>query len=224
MALPRAFATLGLLVGGVLLSIVFALSFFSLSALVHAAKTLKCWTYAELASTEFGKAGSIALQTSIVINNSGSMIIYLIIMGDILCGVGPDYSGLITNLLNIHDPSVFWVSRPFVMAVLCTVGLAPLLSLRNLGLLAPMSTAAVFVAGLFVSSVVGLAMTAAFQGNLGDYRWLPTQDMLGHSPTKIVINLLATMPVILMSFVCHYQILPVVCFLNYLLSSHTSMN
>ena len=210
MALPRAFATLGLLVGGGLLTVVFGLSFFSLTALVQAAKTMKCWTYAELARVEFGKAGSTALQAAIVVNNSGSMIIYLIIIGDVLCGVAPDYNGLITNLSGIHDPSMFWVSRPFVMAVLCIVALAPLLSLRNLSLLAPMSTAAVAVAGLFVSSIVGLAITAAWQGQLGDFQWLPTADMLGHSPMRVIINLLAVLPVITMSFVCHYNLLPVV--------------
>ena len=170
MALPRAFATLGLLVGGGLLTVVFGLSFFSLTALVQAAKTMKCWTYAELARVEFGKAGSTALQAAIVVNNSGSMI----------------------------------------MAVLCIVALAPLLSLRNLSLLAPMSTAAVAVAGLFVSSIVGLAITAAWQGQLGDFQWLPTADMLGHSPMRVIINLLAVLPVITMSFVCHYNLLPVV--------------
>ena len=201
MALPRAFATLGLLVGMSLLAIVFGLAFFSLFSLIQAAKSSKCWTYDQLAHHLLGDFGSRALSTAIIVNNSGSMIIYLIIIGDVLCGVAPDYSGLITNLFNIHDPAaVFWVSRPFVMAVLCAVCLAPLVSLRNLSLLAPMSTAAVGVAGLFVSSVVGLAVTAAFQGQLGDFRWLPTEEMLGDSPSKIIINLLAVLPVVSFEF------------------------
>lgn len=32
-------------------------------------------------------------------------IVYLIIIGDVLVGVPPDFNGLITNLLGIHDPS-----------------------------------------------------------------------------------------------------------------------
>jgi hypothetical protein len=32
-------------------------------------------------------------------------IVYLIIIADVLCGVAPDYNGLITNLLGVHDPS-----------------------------------------------------------------------------------------------------------------------
>jgi len=97
------------------------------------------------------------------------------------------------------------------MAILCIVALAPLLSLRNLALLAPMSTAAVVVAGGFVSAVVALAVTAIFQGQLGDFHWPPTAEMLGPSPMRIAINLLAVLPVITMSFVCHYNLLPVVC-------------
>jgi len=105
------------------------------------------------------------------------------------------------------------------MAVLCTVCLAPLLSLRNLSLLAPMSSLAIVVAGAFVSAVVGLAGIAIFQGQLGDFHWLPTADMLGHTPMRIAINLLAVLPVITMSFVCHYNLLPVV---RYLSSARTS--
>lgn len=210
MALPRAFATLGLLVGGGLLALVFAVSLFSLQALVWAARATRCWTYAELAATEFGPAGSAALRAAIVVNNAGSMVIYLIIMGDILCGVAPTYSGLITNLVGVHDPSVVWVSRPFVMAVVCATCLAPLLSLRNLALLAPMSAAAVGVAGLFVSSVVGLAVVAAAQGQLEPIMWLPAGDALGHTPAQVAVTLIAIVPVIAMSFICHYQLLPVV--------------
>jgi amino acid permease len=210
MALPRAFATLGLVLGGGLLALVFAISLFSLRALITAAQATRCWTYSELAAQQFGSAGSAALRFAIVINNAGSMIVYLIIMGDVLCGVAPDYSGLITNLLGVHDPSVVWASRPFVMAVVCAVCLAPLLALRNLRLLAPMSTAAVGVAGLFVSSVVGLAVLAATQGALEPIQWFPAGNALGHSPAEIAITLIAIIPVLAMSFICHYQLLPVV--------------
>ena len=32
-------------------------------------------------------------------------IVYLIIIADVLVGVPPDYNGLVTNLLGVHDPS-----------------------------------------------------------------------------------------------------------------------
>jgi amino acid permease len=96
------------------------------------------------------------------------------------------------------------------MAAMCAACLAPLLSLRNLRLLAPFSAAAVGAAGAFVAAVVSLAAAAAWQGRAADFRWLPTPEMLGPTPGRAVVNLLAVLPVITMSFVCHYNLLPVV--------------
>ena len=114
-ALPKAFATLGLLLGIGLLAVVWSLAYFSLAALIRAATAAKCWTYDSLAKSIFGKVGSSSLDIAILANNSGSMIIYLIIMGDVLVGAPPHYSGLITNLFGIHSGDVIWVSRPFVV-------------------------------------------------------------------------------------------------------------
>lgn len=49
MALPKAFATLGLLLGGASLAFVFVLSFFSLGALVRRAKHCCCCCQADAA-------------------------------------------------------------------------------------------------------------------------------------------------------------------------------
>jgi amino acid permease len=114
-ALPKAFATLGLVLGIGLLAVVWSLAYFSLAALIRAATAAKCWTYDSLAKSIFGKLGSSSLDVAILANNSGSMIIYLIIMGDVLVGAPPHYSGLITNLFGIHSGDVVWVSRPFVV-------------------------------------------------------------------------------------------------------------
>lgn len=39
------------------------------------------WTYAELVRSQFGRAGALLLQLSIVVNNGGTMVVYLIILG-----------------------------------------------------------------------------------------------------------------------------------------------
>ena len=49
---------------------------------------------------------------------------------------------------------------------------------------------------------------SAFQ--VGDFHWLPSLDMLGETPSKIALNLLAVLPVITMCFVCHYNVHPIV--------------
>ena len=212
MALPKSFAVLGLAMGSIIFAMVFLLTKFSLSALIHAANARECFSYSGLAKDQFGNAGSTALQISILLNNAGSMIIYLILIGDVLCGVAPEYSGLVTNLFGIHDPSVIWVSRPFVMGIVCIFLLAPLLSLRNLGLLAPMSTVSVVVASSFALSVVALAIAAITEGKLSpDYTWWPSPEALGGpSVIRMVATFIATLPVISMSLVCHYNLLPLV--------------
>ena len=216
MALPRAFAVLGLGVGSIIFAMVFFLSEFSLSALVHAANATGCFSYSGLVEKQFGNVGSKALQISILLNNSGAMIIYLILIADVLCGVAPNYSGLVTNLFGIHDPSVIWVGRPFVMGIVCVFLLSPLLSLRNLGLLGPMSTVSVGVASAFALTIVGLAVAAGVQGKLApDFTWLPSPEALGApSLFRMIVTFIATLPVIAMSLICHFNLLPLVSDIN----------
>lgn len=35
-----------------------------------------------------------------------------------------------------------------------------------------------------------------------DFHWVPTADMLGHSPSEVAVNILAVLPVISLSFIC----------------------
>ena len=44
---------------------------------------------------------------------------------------------------------------------------------------------------------------------MGDFHWLPTLDMLGGTPSQVIVNILATLPVISMSFICHYNVHPI---------------
>jgi amino acid permease len=96
------------------------------------------------------------------------------------------------------------------MAVASCVFLAPLLSLKSLKTLAPMSTASMVVAGTFMLTMFMLAVDAVATGRAADFRWLPSGKALGGSPGRMVINLLAVLPVILMAFVCQYNVLPIV--------------
>lgn len=175
-----------------------------------------------------------------------------------------------------------------MLGVTCLAVLAPLLSLRDLGRLGPMSSVGVGTAGFFAASVVAVTGIAMFKGQLGgepalpgwcvrvrgmlarcssgpmqrvcesfaaggnicccpclplacvmllhvvpntlasaltspcpclnpapclylsprlpsappDFHWLPTDDMMGSTPTSVLVNLLAVLPVISLSFVC----------------------
>ena len=65
---------------------------------------------------------------------------------------------------------MWYVSRPFVLGLVCLAVLAPLLALRDLGRLGPMSTASVAIAGGFAASVVGVTAAAVAKGQLGGER------------------------------------------------------
>ncbi|GAB4822493.1 hypothetical protein N2152v2_009539 [Parachlorella kessleri] len=209
MALPRTFATLGILLGATMMGLVFGLSYFSLFGLVRVSGLTRQWTYADLVRSQFGRAGGLLLQLSIVLNNAGTMVVYLIIIGDILAGVAPDYNGLISMLLGPGHAGQWYTGRAFVVGMLCLLCLAPLVSLRDLSLLGPMSTVGVSIAGAFAASVVALTGVAFAKGQVGDFHWLPSLDMLGTTPSKVALNLLAVLPVITMCFVCHYNVHPI---------------
>ena len=170
MALPRALATLGMVLGLGLLGGVLGLSLFSLAGLVAASAATRQWTYDSLVESQLGRGGARVLRGAILLNNSGSLVVYLIILGDILVGVAPDYSGLVTNLLGVHDPGVWWAGRPFVVAAVCVLCLGPAVSQRDLSMLAPMSSAAVVVAGAFAAAVVALGAIGVAQGKVSSLR------------------------------------------------------
>lgn len=209
MALSKAFATLGMVLGLVILSSVFFLSLFSLAALVKAAQRSSVWTYRGVAKRALGRTGGALYVAAVLCNNAGSMIVYLIIVGDVLVGVAPDYSGLWTNLVGVHDPSVWYVWRPAVIGALCLFVLAPLVSLHDLSLLGPISRLAVFVAAGFAATVALVAGAAVWEGRLADFSWLPDSAVLGATLRERAVNVLAVLPVVTMCFVCHYNLLPI---------------
>jgi hypothetical protein len=70
-ALPRAFASLGILPGALLLAAFFYLSRFTLAAMIRSASTVGVWTYDELVRSQFGEWGARSLDAAIVVNNLG---------------------------------------------------------------------------------------------------------------------------------------------------------
>ncbi len=95
-----------------------------------------------------------------------------------------------------------------------------------------MSAVSLALSGFFATACGGLGAYAAFQGTdnsiydiLSQARWWPSLDELT-SPKKLS-GLIATLPVLLTSFVCHYNLHPVVSLcrviasgLEYSITSH----
>ena len=210
-ALPRVFASLGVVPGSFLLCAFYYLSRYTLAAMIRSASAVGVWTYDELVRSQFGAWGARSLDTAIVVNNLGGLLIYLIIIGDLLVGKPPFYSGIVTNALGMHGGDVWWLSREFVVAMVCLFVLFPLVSLRDISGLGKVSVYSVSVAIGLVGMIGLLAVDAACQGKLApDVRvWLPNFDALGGSPARMAMSAVAILPVISVTFCCHYNLFPV---------------
>jgi amino acid permease len=211
LALPRAFAILGLLPGAALLLAALALSRFSLAALAAAAAAAGAWSYEELCAAHFGRGGRGVLRAAICLNNAGALVIYLDALGDILVGVPANgFSGLWTNAVGVHDPTSPLASRAAAVGAVTALLLAPLVAARSLRALAPVARAAVGVAFAFAAAVAGLAAAAVAQGRAApDVRWVARPSELGPTPAAAALAALGVLPVVAMSYVCHYNLLPV---------------
>lgn len=210
-ALPRVFESLGVVPGALLLAAFFYLSRYTLAAMIRSANTVGVWTYDELVRSQFGDWGARSLDAAIVVNNLGGLLVYLIIIGDLLVGTSPFYSGIVTNALGMHGGDVWWVSREFVVGMVSLLVLFPLVSMRDISGLGRLSVYSVSVAVGLVGTIGVLAIVAAAQGKLATdvSVWLPNFAALGDSPTRMVMSAVAILPVVSVTFCCHYNLFPV---------------
>jgi solute carrier family 38 (sodium-coupled neutral amino acid transporter), member 2 len=84
MALPASIKMLGLIPGILMIIIVALLTEASIDMLVRCSHQGKITSYGWLMGETFGEWGRIALQASVVINNIGVLIVYMIIIGMLL--------------------------------------------------------------------------------------------------------------------------------------------
>lgn len=217
-ALPKAFLSLGVLPGVILLLSFYFLSRYTLAAMIRSASTVGVWTYDELVRSQFGSVGAISLDTAIVVNNLGGLLIFLIIIGDLMVGTPPHYSGIVTNAFGMHGGDVWWLSREFVVGAVSFLVLFPLVSLRDISGLGKVSAYSVSVAIGLVGTIGMLAVVAAYEGRLATdvSVWLPNVHVLDDgrrtedcSILRAAVSFLAILPVIAVPFCCHYNLFPV---------------
>ncbi|KAJ2804822.1 hypothetical protein H4R20_002354 [Coemansia guatemalensis] len=119
-ALPYAIYNAGFVFGMVMLGAVALLSQFSLYALVVSGKRTGTAHFSSLTEAALGKAGYHLLNSSMLIDMVGTVILYLMLIGDM--GVA---------LADIYLPVS--VSRTSVIVVVSLVAILPLLFFRNTG-------------------------------------------------------------------------------------------
>ncbi|KAK9841250.1 hypothetical protein WJX74_002613 [Apatococcus lobatus] len=211
MSLPHAIAVLGVAFGSGVLVLVYLLARLSLAKLISLTQQTRAQSYSQLVRKQLGPAGDVFLQASIIINNAGILVVYLIILGDIAVGSPPKYDGLLSTWFGLDAGKTWYLARPFVVAVIAAVFLLPLSLLRSLSTLSKVSAVSLSLAAFFAAASGALGTYAALQGNiqngLSSARWWPSFKEFTH-PSDL-LGLVATLPVLLTSYVCHYNLHPV---------------
>lgn len=98
MALPASIKMLGLIPGILMIILVALLTEASIDMLVRCSHQGKITSYGWLMGDTFGQWGRIALQGSVVINNVGVLIVYMIIIGMHLNFIIYAYFGVLSNI------------------------------------------------------------------------------------------------------------------------------
>ncbi|KAL6888364.1 hypothetical protein ACP4OV_009390 [Aristida adscensionis] len=200
MALPASIKMLGLIPGILMIILVALLTEASIDMLVRCSHQGKITSYGWLMGETFGQWGRIALQASVVINNIGVLVVYMIIIGDVLSGTsttGVHHSGIFEGWFGPH----VWNSRPVVLLATTLLVFAPLVSFKRLDSLRYTSALSVALAVVFVVITAGVAIVRLIEGSVEMPKLFPEIDGINS-----VWKLFTAVPVLVTSYICHYNV------------------
>ncbi|KAL5711472.1 hypothetical protein ACHQM5_021923 [Ranunculus cassubicifolius] len=202
MSIPATLKVLGIIPAILLILFVAVLSDISVDFLLRYTKSGK--TYAGVMGESFGRVGSVALQVCVMVTNMGSLIIYLIIIGDVLSGTesnGNVHYGILQDWFGVH----WWNSRAFTLLFTVIFIMLPLVLLRRVESLRFTSALSVFLAVVFVFISSVMAISALWHGKTETPRLLPD---LAHRTS--FFELFTAVPVIVTAFTFHFNVHPIV--------------
>ncbi|CAM0909918.1 unnamed protein product [Alopecurus aequalis] len=200
MALPASIKMLGLIPGLLMIIFVALLTEASIDMLVRCSHQGKITSYGWLMGEAYGQWGRIALQASVVINNLGVMIVYMIIIGDVLSGTtsnGIHHRGILEGWFGTH----MWNSRAVVLLVTTLLVFAPLVSFKRLDSLSYTSALSVALAVVFVVITAGIAIMKLIDGTIAMPKLFPELDDLSS-----IWKLFTAVPVLVTAYICHYNV------------------
>ncbi|XP_020583577.1 probable sodium-coupled neutral amino acid transporter 6 [Phalaenopsis equestris] len=199
MALPATMKALGLVLGSFAIVVMGVLSEISIELLVRFSHLSKSASYGEVVQSALGFRMRILSEISIIINNAGILVVYLIIIGDVMSG-SPDHVGVFQQLLG-HG---VWDLRKLVILVVLVVFLAPLCALEKIDSLSFTSAASVALAIVFVVVSCAVAFTKVVEGRIAKPRMGPD---LGSKVA--ILDLLVVVPIMTNAYVCHFNVQPI---------------
>ncbi|KAA8528435.1 hypothetical protein F0562_035790 [Nyssa sinensis] len=203
MALPATLKQLGMVPGLIVIVLAAMLTESSIDMILRFSRASKSVSYSGLVGDAFGSAGRNLLQFCIVINNVGTLVVYMIIIGDVLSGTwsnGVHYSGVMEEWFGQQ----WWTTRPFLLLLTTLVIFAPLVSFKRVDSLRYTSALSVGLAVVFVVITAGVAVVKLINGSIGMPCLLP----------KVVDQvsfwkLFTTVPILVTAYICHHNIHPI---------------
>ncbi|GFZ15084.1 transmembrane amino acid transporter family protein [Actinidia rufa] len=179
MSIPATLKVLGVIPAFIAIATVAVLADVSVEFLMRFTHSGESTTYAGLMYESFGRLGSVAVQICVMMTNLGCLIVYLIIIGDVLCGnhlEGSVQLGVLQEWFGFQ----WWNTRAF--ALLLVVALR----------------------WCFVGICFVMAISALLEGKTKSPRLLPKLDNQAS-----FLNLFTAVPVIVTAFTFHFNVHPI---------------
>ncbi|PSR99941.1 Sodium-coupled neutral amino acid transporter like [Actinidia chinensis var. chinensis] len=203
MALPATLKQLGMIPGLIVIVLGAMLTQASIDVILRFSRASKAVSYSGLVGDAFGGTGRVLLQACIVVNNVGTLVVYMIIIGDVLTGTWSD---------GVHYPGVmeewfgqqWWSKRSFLLLLTTLLVFAPLISFKRVDSLRYTSALSVGLAVVFVVITAGVAIVKIINGSIGMPRLLP--ELVDQASFW---KLFTTVPIIVTAYICHHNIHPI---------------
>ncbi|CAI5513187.1 unnamed protein product [Closterium sp. Naga37s-1] len=207
MGLPATIKVLGIPLGLTVLAIMGVVNEYSLQRILRSTTAAKAWSFGDLMATTYGRVGRFLLRTSIFVNNTGILVIYLVIIGDVLSGSdgadGEHYSGLLEEWAG--GPA-WWNSRLTVLLTSIVTAIGPLSALPDIDSLWFTSGLSVLLAVAFVIITILVTLYKLVEGTIdwSGVHWLPQLNT-----SQDYWHLLSVIPTMATAFTCHYNMHPI---------------
>ncbi|GMI72634.1 hypothetical protein like AT3G56200 [Hibiscus trionum] len=172
MSIPATIKVLGIIPGFAAMFMIAVLVEVTVEFLLRYTQHGKSTTYAGIMAESFGSLGSLAVQISVMVTNLGCLIIYLIIIGDVLCGNqsgGTLHLGVLQEWFGIQ----WWNSRAYVILFVVLFVMLPLVSLPHMNSLRHSSAISILLAVVFIAISSAMAIYAFCKGKSQNIRLLP---------------------------------------------------
>ncbi|KAE9615719.1 hypothetical protein Lal_00017285 [Lupinus albus] len=200
MALPATFKQLGMVPGLVAIIFMAFLTEKSIEFLIRFTRAGKSTSYGSLMGDSFGKYGKALVQVCVIVSNTGVLIVYMIIIGDVLSGTsasGEHHSGIFEGWFGVH----WWTGRTFIVLFTTLAIFAPLASFKRIDSLRFTSALSVALAVVFLVIAVGISIIKIISGGVAMPKLFP--DV---TDVPSFFNLFTVVPVFVTAYICHFNV------------------